>query len=73
MIDRRDAVKASLTVIVGGRPAPPPPPTLRGWLTYQNRETGEMGGYGQVDVIPRLDGSFIVRPARSGADAWKDR
>ncbi len=75
MINRRDAVKASLTVIVGGKAGKPtpPPPTLRGWLTYQNRETGEMGGYGQVDVIPRPDGSYLVRPVRSGADEWRDR
>ncbi len=72
MIDRRDAVKANLTVIVGGRPAAPPPPTLRGWLTYQNMETGEVGGSGEAEVIPREDGSYIVRPVRSGKTAWKD-
>ncbi len=71
MIDRRYAIRSTFTVIRGGKADPPPAPAWLGFLNVQDAETGAIAG-GRVAVTPRPDGTYLVRPLRSGKTAWKD-
>ncbi len=72
MISQRDVIRATFTVIRGGKADPPPVPAMIGFLHVTDAESFDPGGYGRVAVTPRPDGSFLVRPVRSGRGAWQD-
>ncbi len=71
MTTQRDAIRSTFTVIRGGKADPPPAPAWLGSMTVQDRDTGEVAG-GRVAATPLPDGSFLVRPVRSGPQAWQD-
>ncbi len=74
-MNRRDAVKSGLTVIVGGKPGPslPPPTSTYCGALMIFRPEGGIQGSGEVQVTPRRDGSYLVRPVRSAeSTGWKD-
>ncbi|MDP9470574.1 MAG: hypothetical protein M3Q71_07890 [Chloroflexota bacterium] len=68
---QRDAIRSTFTVIRGGKADRPPAPAWLGSMTVQDPETGEVAG-GRVAVTPRPDGTYLVRPVRSGPQAWQD-
>ncbi len=52
--------------------SPPPPPEHAGWLTIRAEEGIEPQAYGEVRVTEQPDGTFLVRPVRTGPHAWRD-
>ncbi|MDP9356043.1 MAG: hypothetical protein M3R02_12325 [Chloroflexota bacterium] len=52
--------------------SPPPPPEHAGWLTIRAEDGIEPHAYGEVRVTEQPDGTFLVRPVRTGPHAWRD-
>ncbi len=71
MITQRDAIRSTFTVIRGGKADRPPAPAWLGFVNVQDPETGAIVG-GRVAATPLPDGTFLVRPVRSGPQAWQD-
>ncbi|MDP9355924.1 MAG: hypothetical protein M3R02_11720 [Chloroflexota bacterium] len=78
MTTRRDMLKAGAGLALGAtlpaeaatvaaQPAP-----MIGFLHVTDAQTFEPGGYGRVAVTSLPDGSYLVRPVRSGPQAWQD-